>query len=207
MAHTPNDPRIVMTSASTAGPELQEIREQMDETRAALSDKLETLQRKAADQVEVAQSTLNQTVVTVERTFNLQHQISRHPWLALGASLAVGYWLGHIKEDAGVCSGAPALNGSGKNGKATASHPVHSASRRSSSGNGRLLHEFSEEIGALKKAAVQAGTVLLAEWLKHNLSAAAPEPAEKVNPRLVQRRSTARRRRGGKSSKRTSSRA
>jgi ElaB/YqjD/DUF883 family membrane-anchored ribosome-binding protein len=101
------------------------IRQQMAETRTSLSDKIETLEEKVvgtvegatsavADTVDNVKEAVHETVATVKdtvqdavegvkETFDLPWQVDRHPWLMMGASVAVGYmggcllgrWSGH----------------------------------------------------------------------------------------------------------------
>ena len=92
------------------------IREQMDETREQLSGKLESLERQLSQTVQSTGTAVNATVETVQETVEAVHetvetvtgavqdavqsvgnaldiprQIDRHPWLALGGSVAVGF--------------------------------------------------------------------------------------------------------------------
>jgi len=96
-------------------PEL--IRDQMQETRTALTEKLEALEQQVSNTVQTATSTVTETVQTVKdaventvgtvqetvqdtvstvketvkETFDLPGHIERHPWMALAGSVAVGY--------------------------------------------------------------------------------------------------------------------
>jgi hypothetical protein len=78
----------------------------MDETRASLSEKLETLEHHVVDTVQGATSAVAETVAnvkvavaeTVENvkdTMNLHLQVQRHPWGMVGGSIALGY-LGYL---------------------------------------------------------------------------------------------------------------
>src|SRR5436190_23411607 len=58
-----------------------DLRQEIEETRAALDDKLDALERKAG------------------QMFDLRYQIAQHPWLALGGAVAAGYVLGHLKDE------------------------------------------------------------------------------------------------------------
>src|SRR5262249_47399987 len=90
------------------------IQRQMHETRAALKDKLETLERQVTGTIQDVSATVenvkdavNETVQIVRGSvsegaravrdaFDIQHQTQRHPWLMLGAAMAVGYVGGSI---------------------------------------------------------------------------------------------------------------
>jgi len=97
-------------------PEL--IRDQMQETRTALTEKLDTLQQKVADTVESITTPVTETVQTVKEavtgtvdsvketvagtvesvkdTFNLSKQVEQHPWPMVFGSLAAGFLLGRV---------------------------------------------------------------------------------------------------------------
>lgn len=94
------------------------IRHNMEETRASLADKLETLENQVVETVQGATSamadtvdsvklavqdtvdsvkeTVEDTVHSVRNTFDLERQMHRHPWAVLGGSMAVGYIVGHL---------------------------------------------------------------------------------------------------------------
>lgn len=82
-----------------------ELRHQISETKHQLSQKLEALGNQASESVDVATEAMGKTVETVKQTAaKAQHsvekmgerldvplQIQRHPWIAMGAAVAVGY--------------------------------------------------------------------------------------------------------------------
>jgi len=94
------------------------IRQQMDETRTALADKLETLEQQVVDTVAGANTAVTETVATVKDAVNetvevvkgsvqetaesvrnaldLPRQMDRHPWLFLGGSVALGFASGWL---------------------------------------------------------------------------------------------------------------
>jgi len=89
------------------------IRHQMEETRTSLQDKLETLEQQVKETVhqateavtdtvssvkEAVQDTVGtvkdsvqETVDTVKDTFDLRHQVERHPWAMFCGAAAVGF--------------------------------------------------------------------------------------------------------------------
>jgi len=97
------------------------IRQQMLETRTALSDKLEALQeqvlstvegttRTVTDTVQTVQEavqdtvstvseTVQDTVETVKDTFDLSQHVQKHPWLLVGGAVALGYLGGRLMEN------------------------------------------------------------------------------------------------------------
>jgi ElaB/YqjD/DUF883 family membrane-anchored ribosome-binding protein len=82
-----------------------ELRHQISVTKAQLSKKIEALGNQASESVDVASEAMGRTVETVKQTAaKAQHsvekvgerldvplQIQRHPWVAMGAAVAVGY--------------------------------------------------------------------------------------------------------------------
>src|SRR5579864_5333035 len=82
-------------------------RAQMQETRTALSEKLETLEHKVVDTVQGAthavhetvdhvKEAMHETVENVKDTFNLPLQVKRHPWGMVAGSIALGYLGGYL---------------------------------------------------------------------------------------------------------------
>ncbi len=101
-------------------PETEVIKQQMGQTRAALSEKLETLENKVFGTVQDTTSTVSSTVqnvgdtvkdtardvrATVSETLasvrdalDVTRQMHRHPWLMMGGSVFAGYVGGRILE-------------------------------------------------------------------------------------------------------------
>jgi len=98
--------------------ETEVIREQMDETRADLQEKLEILEDKVLGTIENTTTTVEKTVATVKEavegtvesvkesvaetvqtvkhTFDLPAHCVNHPWLMFGGSIAVGFATGQL---------------------------------------------------------------------------------------------------------------
>lgn len=94
------------------------IRQQMEETRTALTQKLETLEEKVVSTVQDATSavtdtvdnvkdavqetvtnvkdTVQDTVESVRDTFDVERQVQRRPWLMFGGSVVLGYIAGSL---------------------------------------------------------------------------------------------------------------
>jgi ElaB/YqjD/DUF883 family membrane-anchored ribosome-binding protein len=90
-------------------PELEVIHHQMEQTRASLADKLDTLENEVLGTVHQATSavantvedvksvvgtvteTIEETVESVKETLNLKEQVRRHPWPMVGGAFAVGF--------------------------------------------------------------------------------------------------------------------
>jgi ElaB/YqjD/DUF883 family membrane-anchored ribosome-binding protein len=82
-------------------------REQMDETRASLSEKMETLEQHVVHTVQGATNSVQETVdnvkdavhdtvENVKDTLDLPLQVMRHPWGMVGGSVAIGYLGGYL---------------------------------------------------------------------------------------------------------------
>jgi ElaB/YqjD/DUF883 family membrane-anchored ribosome-binding protein len=142
------------------------IRDQMQETRTALTEKIEALEQKVSNTVEAATSTVTETVQnvteavqdtvgtvkdTVEGTvstvkesvrdaFDLPGHVQRHPWVAMAGSVAVGYVAGRLMHGGDG-------RGSGARSMAPLTHvepepkpqPHHNGASREESGSGSSL--------------------------------------------------------------------
>jgi len=85
--------------------ELEVIRDEMEQTRANLADKLGALETQVRETVSDATeavsstvegvkevvSTVSDTVESVTETFNVSKQVEEHPWMAFGAAFAAGF--------------------------------------------------------------------------------------------------------------------
>jgi ElaB/YqjD/DUF883 family membrane-anchored ribosome-binding protein len=98
--------------------ESEVIRQQMDETRAAMSDKIETLENQVVDTVQAATAAVSETVgsvkdivhdslqtvkdsvqdtvESVKDTFDLPRQVNRRPWTMFAGAAALGYLGGYL---------------------------------------------------------------------------------------------------------------
>jgi ElaB/YqjD/DUF883 family membrane-anchored ribosome-binding protein len=85
--------------------ELEVIRDEMEETRASLANKLEALETQVRETVSGASEavtstvegvkgvvdTVSDTVETVTETLNIPKQVEQHPWAAVGIALGAGF--------------------------------------------------------------------------------------------------------------------
>jgi len=96
------------------------IRQQIEDTRSSLTDKIETLESEVRTTVlnaketvedtienvkgtveetlESVKETVHGTVNTVKETFDLRRQVDRHPWAMMGGSLVAGFIAGRLFE-------------------------------------------------------------------------------------------------------------
>jgi ElaB/YqjD/DUF883 family membrane-anchored ribosome-binding protein len=122
--------------------EPEAIRQQMSETRAALSEKLETLEHQVVDTVHGATTAVNDTVTNVKEAvdctvqtvkdsfresvqcvkdaLDIPEQVQRHPWLMLGGAVACGYLGGRLllSDSDNQESDCSSRNGTAQNGSA-----------------------------------------------------------------------------------------
>jgi len=102
--------------------ELEVIRDEMEQTRANLADKLGALESQVRETVTSASETVTstvegvkevvsnvtETVGTVTDTLNIPKQIEQHPWAAMGVAMAAGFVAAQLLGDfGGVARGAP----------------------------------------------------------------------------------------------------
>jgi hypothetical protein len=158
----------------------QMIRKQMDETKLQLSDKLASLEHQVSETVQSTGTAVNATVEAVQETvetvteaardtvqyvsraFDFPRHVERHPWLALGGSVALGYWaaefLARSKKPARVPEAGPVphVSGSGtkhENGKPEAQPAATDAALAAAYGAGSTNSFWREmrtvAIGAL----------------------------------------------------------
>ncbi len=88
-------------------PQPDVIRQQIEETRSSLTEKLETLEAEVKGTVQSAKETVQETISnvkqtvetakeTVKRTFDVRYQVDRHPWAMLGLSAVSGVVAGAL---------------------------------------------------------------------------------------------------------------
>ena len=65
--------------------EIKKSRQDIEDTRSAITEKLGILEER-----------VEETVETVKHTFDLHYQVKQRPWLMVGGSLLVGYTLGRM---------------------------------------------------------------------------------------------------------------
>jgi ElaB/YqjD/DUF883 family membrane-anchored ribosome-binding protein len=169
-------------------PKPEEIRQQIDETRTALTEKLETLENEVLGTVhnvtdtveqtiENVKETVEDTVETVKRTFDLRHQVEEHPWAMLGASFLTGCLTGTLVE--GLRRGNPRGWAPAAESRSTlASAPPQPARSEShaptatkrSSVLTDLMHRFDQEIAEVKELAVKTAVDLFHDFMVQSLS-------------------------------------
>jgi ElaB/YqjD/DUF883 family membrane-anchored ribosome-binding protein len=181
------------------------IRQHIEQTRSALTEKLETLEQGVKETVQEARSAVVGTVESVKEsvqgavqavkhTFDLRCQVEQHPWGMLGGSVAVGFIAGSLlpHRDELVRSMSQAAEPI-ENGfhRAETENPLGFASRQTAmapetpreirrsqrSFLGDLAVKFGPEIEQMKGLAIGAALGLLRDLIKPSLP---PNLAPKV---------------------------
>lgn len=65
------------------------IRQDLDSIRDSMTEKMEQIESKV-------RGTVDETVTTVKRTFDVRQQVDQRPWVALGAAVLAGYVVGSM---------------------------------------------------------------------------------------------------------------
>jgi len=178
--------------------ETEVIKHQMEETRTALSEKLEAVEELVASTVKETTQAVSDTVSTVTNTventvstvaesvenvtesvksaFDLRSYVDEHPWLMLGGGMAVGYLLGSMLPSGGTSSGGKSYGGSSS--YAPPSSPAYSqgatsytSGQEASSGGGfsSFLQGLAPVVDKLKGLALGTAASVVGEMIVKNL--------------------------------------
>ncbi|MBK9711082.1 MAG: hypothetical protein IPO81_07040 [Kouleothrix sp.] len=132
------------------------IRQDIESTRAALDEKLDTLETKA------------------RQTFDLKHQVAERPWMMLGAAVAAGYVLGSLgggDDHEQRWQGQP-MTTTDYNQHATRADTSRSSMGETvRSGADSFLSQFDDEIDMLKTAAMATLSNFLRDAVKEYVPA------------------------------------
>lgn len=133
------------------------MKREMEETRAALADKIHTLEEKVSHTVEETAQAVKGTVNAVEETFasvkdvfDIPAHVQRHPWLMMGCAVATGYVIGHMLESPRPQPTSAAAMGPTPQGSPP---PPSGAAEPRRPG---LLDFLGKEVGVLEEMAVGA---------------------------------------------------
>jgi ElaB/YqjD/DUF883 family membrane-anchored ribosome-binding protein len=142
------------------------IREQIEETRASLGQKLESLETEVRSSVQGASDSVKETVNNVKRAFDMRYQVRSRPWVAVGAAFGVGLALGAMAcnqpwgQASGTQRGAMGERGSGRG---------RGERRLGSSSFGWMRRQVQPEIDTVKSVAIGAAVSLIGDLLKEAL--------------------------------------
>jgi hypothetical protein len=130
-----------------------DIRQDIESTRAALDEKLDSLESKA------------------RQTFDLKHQVSERPWMMLGAAVATGYVLGSLGSDDHHTDARPyadTYSQATPQHYASATRPAPQHEQPKADG---FLAQFDDEIEMLKTAAIATLTGFLRDSIREYVPA------------------------------------
>ena len=119
------------------------IRQNIEDTRDALTEKLDALETRARE------------------TFDLKHQVAERPWMALGAAVAAGYMLGSLGG-----SDEPSYSRDTSNDWAERSPYGQRSASSGPSRSQNFLSQFDDEIALLKGAAMTTLTNFLHDTIR-----------------------------------------
>jgi len=169
------------------------IRQDIEQTRSALTEKLETLEGEVRDTYQSAKEsveetienvteTVQETVETVQRTFDLQYQMQQRPWVLIGGSVAAGVAAGFVlnnlrpratpRDDSAryvPTSSRPVDQGGGAFGSQQAQYTP--PRNEGPSFFQSLFGRFDKEIGMVKEMAIGYAAGVLRDMIKEALPA------------------------------------
>jgi len=127
-----------------------DIRQDIESTRASLDRKLDTLETKA------------------RQTFDLKHQVEERPWMMLGAAVATGYVLGSMggSSDSSEQTWHGQPTSASDYNKYSSQTSTSQYSQSNQSHDSGLLSQFDDEINMLKTAAISTLTSFLRDAIR-----------------------------------------
>ena len=174
-----------------------ELRQDIDATRDAMTDKLAQIENRVKGTVDDFKGSVTDTVDQVKQAFDVHQQVQERPWTMLGASVLAGYVLGSLGGDSESSQRYQASNY--PHNQQTQNYPEGTtpssdndkkweqqtaAAYSGTNGKGQnsqpgfisdVMDQFRDEFDTLKGAAVVTVTNLLRDMLKQNLPQFAEE--------------------------------
>jgi len=162
------------------------IRQQMEDTRTSMTEKIEALEKQVtetvkdttqtvAETVDTASETVSQTVSAISETveavrgtFDIPAQVDKHPWMAMGGAVALGYLVGMLLSPRRheTTAATPAPTPTPMPTPAPTPQPAMSSSSSSStlSGGGHEQHpNFADIFGNVKELAIGTAVGVLGQ--------------------------------------------
>jgi ElaB/YqjD/DUF883 family membrane-anchored ribosome-binding protein len=176
------------------------IREQIEETRSALTEKLETLEGQVRETVQSAKATVEDTLETVKssvqhtvdsvkQTFDLGYQVDRHPWAMTGGSFVIGFLLGNYlegrRQTRPVYPPQPNAYSQSNGGQSMMGYTAPREAPAQPSLVSRVLSSFDDEIDKVKGVAIGAGLALVRDLAKRSLPQLASQIDDVANSATV----------------------
>lgn len=177
MDQRPSDVRPALESdTNDEQKKMNEIRSDMQETRASLVNKLETLQERVACSVENTVESVQDVVQTVKRTLDITYQVEQRPWVMVGAAFLAGTAVGFLTNRGRPRAAPEHVEAPPRPRKHVASTGNGHAAERPARARTEAPSLFKEELDKLKGMAVGVGMALARDWLKQ----AAPALTEQI---------------------------
>jgi len=182
---------------ATQEPEV--IRQEIDETRSALTEKLEALEQQVTGTVERAKDsveetianvresveetvtsvkeTMQDTVASVKETFDLPLQVERRPWLMLGGAAVAGYAMGAMLGRRRTSSDGTVerMSTSGRQPLAPVEEPRPAYHAEPEPQGPSFFDRYSEELDRVKGLGIGLALGLVRDIAKQNLPQLAPQ--------------------------------
>jgi ElaB/YqjD/DUF883 family membrane-anchored ribosome-binding protein len=182
--------------------DIDETCQDIEDTRSAITEKLDLLEERVRETVKGAQSsveeivgtvkeTVEETVNTVKRTLDVPYQVNQHPWLMLGGATLAGYLLGrwsggstspaHFTNDPASAAADTTADTSVSHAKQDCLPPadgelsIHPQLQQDMGSS--VLAQVKDEIAMIKVAAAEALISTLREMVKQAVPTMAPHIA------------------------------
>jgi ElaB/YqjD/DUF883 family membrane-anchored ribosome-binding protein len=190
---------------------VENVKETVDETVGAVKETVEGARSTVDNLVENVKGTMDDTATLVKKSFDLNYQVDQRPWLMVGGSVLVGYFLGswmyrdssyqrgysereYSSNEDNVLYTAPVRNGASfddleesvdaqKNRDVSNKYQasVKSASHAKSHLWSNFLGPFQEEWDALKGVALGTLMGTLRTMVRQNMPTVAPKLEQAIN--------------------------
>ena len=152
-----------------------EIRHEIEETKASISTKLETLGSELRDTVDDAKSAVQETVHGVRENLSFEHHYRQHPWSFFAGAVGMGCLIGRA-----LVGGRTEPQRSQR-----MSNVVDTTMRQKSmsifeSVTGGLTKTFDKEIQSAKKLAIGTALAIVRDIAKQAVPAAAAQRTAEV---------------------------
>src|SRR5262249_46000678 len=147
-----------------------DVRQDIENTRAAMTEKLEMLEERARETVESAKSAMQHTI-------DVHYQVDQHPWKMVGASVLVGYLLGRVTSGGSASSridgqrililDTPVVIGtSSTSQKRIEQDPSSRSKLQEPELSGGILEQYKDELAIIKVAAIGAMVGVMRDLIK-----------------------------------------
>jgi ElaB/YqjD/DUF883 family membrane-anchored ribosome-binding protein len=180
------------------------IRQQIDVTRASITEKLEALEEQVVGTVQHAREsvtetietvkekvqetvgtvteTVEETVTTVKEALDLRLQVQRHPWPMMGASFLVGLVAGTLVGESRRRGRIPIerLVSHGEIPLRSAPPPESARAERPAPREPGLRDRFRDEIDQLKSVAIGMALGVARDFIKEAVQERMPQLADQI---------------------------